>query len=366
MANTGYKQKGVHGLFDQDETLERLAAQGNPLKRLSDAVDFELFRGELEAGMLNTGKASRAGQKPFDPVMMFKLVVIKKLYGLSDAQAQYQVTDRLSFREFLGLAGGDRVPDEKTIWKFCEELTRRGLERRLFDLYLGVLAEAGVVCRAGVIVDASFVEVPRQRNRREENEAVKRGEGAALWEDAPHKKAQKDTDARWAKKDGQAFYGYKNHAKVDAGSKLVVGYAVTDASVHDSRALPGLAGAGDAPQPVYADSAYAGAALADDLRAKGLGNMVNEKGRRNAPLTDAQKASNKEKSKVRARVEHVFGFMTRSMGGLFERAVGARRVGGNIGLTNLVYNLCRHEQILRLKISPAAVPGAAGLCPATA
>ena len=356
MANTKYKSTGAEGWFDREENLDKLAAHGNPLKRLSSAIDFELFREELERGMLNTGKTSNAGQKPLDPVMMFKIIVIKKLYGLSDAQAQYQIIDRLSFREFLGLSSGDRVPDEKTIWKFNEELTKKGLERKLFDLFLAFLDKAGVICRSGVIVDASFVEVPRQRNHRDENEAIKNGEGGKLWQDAPRKKAQKDIDARWTKKNNQTFYGYKNHAKVDAKSKLVIDYATSSASVHDSQLMPELITPGDAPQDVYADSAYAGEPIAKDLETKGVGNKIHEKGKKNAPLTDEQKASNKEKSKIRVRVEHAFGFMTCSMGRLFERVIGARRAGGGIGLINLVYNLCRYEQIKRLKIELTPAP----------
>jgi IS5 family transposase len=132
---------------------------------------------------------------------------------------------------------------------------------------------------------------------------------------------------------------------------------VTDAAVHDSQAVAGLVARDDAPQPVYADSAYAGKEIAQDLEKKGVIGMVHERAYRNTPLTEEQKASNREKSKVRVRVEHVFGFMTKSMGALVTRAVGARRAAGCVGLMNLVYNLCRYEQIRRLELLPAAARG---------
>ncbi len=92
----------------------------------------------------------------------------------------------------------------------------------------------------GKIIDASFVEAPRQRNSRENNQQIKEGKGEGLWTDEPNKKRQKDIDARWTKKNNQHYYGYKNHAKVDAGSKLIERYEITDASVHDSQALDAL------------------------------------------------------------------------------------------------------------------------------
>ncbi|MGB0880376.1 MAG: transposase [Polaribacter sp.] len=77
-------------------------------------------------------------------------------------------------------------------------------------------------------------------------------------------------------------------------------------------------------------------------------NKINEKGYKNNPLTEQQIASNKEKSKTRARVEHVFGFMENSMNKLYVRSIGMKRATGFVGLVNLVYNLFRYEQVARL------------------
>jgi len=106
----------------------------------------------------------------------------------------------------------------------------------------------------------------------------------------------------------------------------------------------------DEGQVLHADSAYTGEEQEKTIEKHKMKNKVHEKGYRNAPLTDEQKATNNEKSKTRARVEHVFGFMEQSMNGLFIRSVGMVRATGIIGLINLTYNLFRYEQTVRLAI----------------
>jgi len=203
----------------------------------------------------------------------------------------------------------------------------------------------------GKMIDASFTIAPRQRNTKEENKKIKEGVGNELWEDKPNKKKHKDIDARWTKKNGETFYGYKNHAKVDSKSKFIDKYKVTDASVHDSQALDDLLEEEDKGQDIYADSAYTGEDQEKTINKYEMNNKVHEKGYRNKPLTDEQKANNKEKSRTRARVEHVFGFMEQSMNGLVVKSVGITRATGIIGLINLTYNLFRYEQVMRLTIS---------------
>jgi len=200
------------------------------------------------------------------------------------------------------------------------------------------------------MVDASFTVAPRQRNTREENQIIKEGRGDELWNDKPNKKKHKDIDARWTKKNKETFYGYKNHAKVDTKSKFIDNYEVTNASVHDSQPLDDLLTEKDEGQDFHADSAYTGEDQEKVISKYKMKNLVNEKGYRNKPLTDEQKESNREKSKTRARVEHVFGFMEQSMNGLIVKSVGIKRATGIIGLINLTYNLFRYEQVVRLDI----------------
>ena len=194
----------------------------------------------------------------------------------------------------------------------------------------------------------SITEVPKQRNTREENQRIKDGEGDQLWDDHVPKKRHKDIHARWTKKHNKTYYGYKNHIKMDAKSKLIETYAVTDASVHDSQVLDQLLDKQqDAQQTLHADSAYTGAKQAKTIRQAGMKNRVHCKAQRNQPLTTRQKNANTKKSTTRARVEHVFGFMTTTMKGLKLRSAGIKRANAGIGLINLTYNLCRFEFLTR-------------------
>ena len=345
-----YKKTGNRGLFDEQETQERLSKIGNPLEMISEVIDFEIFREKLESKLLNQNKKNNAGAKPYDVVMMFKIMILQRYYGLGDTQIEYQILDRLSFKKFLGLESGDKVPDEKTVWLFRENLTKSGLVKEIFEQFRQYLETEGLIMNEGKMIDASFTIAPRQRNTREENKMIKEGRGDELWNDKPNKKRHKDIDARWTKKNDETFYGYKNHAKVDTKSKFIDNYEVTDASVHDSQPLDDLLSEEDEGQDFYADSAYTGEEQEKVIDKYKMKNKVNEKGYRNKPLTDEQKTSNREKSKTRARVEHVFGFMEQSMNGLIVRSVGIVRATGIIGLINLTYNLFRYEQVVRLNI----------------
>jgi len=208
--------------------------------------------------------------------------------GLTDDQAEYQINDRMSFMRFLDLTIADDVPDSKTIWNFTEKLKDLDLLEALFSLFGKELNRLGLVINEGRIIDASFVESPRQGNTREENKHIKEnGTNPSNWEGDIHKKRQKDIGARWTKKNHQNYYGYKNHTKVDAKSKLIDKYTVTDASVHDSQTIDNLLNDKDAGQDFYADSAYVGQEAI--LEKYEFINKVHEKGYRNNPLTQSQK-----------------------------------------------------------------------------
>lgn len=345
-----YKKSGNRGLFDEQETYQKLSSIGNPLDMIDKVIDFEMFRDILESKLLNLNKKNNAGAKPYDVVMMFKIIILQRYYGLGDTQIEYQILDRLSFKKFLGLESGDKVPDEKTVWAFRENLTNKELVEEIFSMFTKHLESKGLIMNEGKMIDASFTVAPRQRNTREENKIIKEGNGDELWKDKPNKKKHKDIDARWTKKNGETFYGYKNHAKVDTKSKFIDKYKVSDASVHDSQPLDDLLTEKDEGQLFHADSAYTGEDQEKVISKYKMNNQVHEKGYRNNPLTEKQKASNHEKSKTRARVEHVFGFMEQSMNGLVVKSVGIVRATGIIGLINLTYNLFRYEQVVRLNI----------------
>jgi IS5 family transposase len=342
-----YKSKGKKGLFDEQFAVSHLSEMGNPIESISKVVDFEMFRVILESRLLNTEKKNNAGAKPFDVVMMFKIMILQRYYNLGDKQVEYQIVDRMSFKKFLGLDTGDKVPDEKTIWKFRERLTQTASVEELFELFVSHLEQKGLIFNEGQIVDASFMEIPRQRNTREENKMIKEENGDDLWNDNSHKKSHKDIDARWTQKNGDTYYGYKNHVKVDAKSKIIGTYYASDASVHDSQTLGLLLTEKDKDQTLHADSAYTGPKQEETISEHKMINSVHEKGSKNKPMTEEQKSNNTIKSKVRARVEHIFGFMEQSMNGMYIWSVGMPRATAIIGLVNLTYNIFRYEQLSR-------------------
>ena len=164
----------LNDLFALDFHLESLDKGTDPLARLDAAVDWELFRPDLLA-LRERDRKSNAGWPPFDAVLMFKILILQSLYNLADDSVEYQIRDRFSFLRFLGLNIGQTVPDAKTIWLFREQLTAAALIETLFEALDAYLNEMGFAARKGQIIDASITAVPRQRNTREENAAIKEG-----------------------------------------------------------------------------------------------------------------------------------------------------------------------------------------------
>ncbi len=330
-------------LFEEEFTLEALSAMGNPLEQVSALVDFELFRPTLEKALLTEECKTPAGRKPIDVVLMFKIIFLQRYYGLGDHQVEYQIIDRTSFRQFLNIHTVREVPDEKTVWACKDKLAKAGVFDTLFDDFRKVLDDKGLFFNEGKIIDATFIEAPKQRNTREENAIIKEGNGDSLWNDNPHKKSHKDTDARWTKKRGETHYGYKGHAKVDKKSKLIDSQCTTDASVHDSNVIAQLITEEDRNQRLYLDAGYVG--KEDVVKEAGMRPVICEKGYRNHPLTKKQKKRNRKKSKKRCLVEHVFGFIEGAMHGSFVRSIGIVRATASFALTSLVYNIFRYCQI---------------------
>ena len=328
--------------------MSKLSQLGDPLEKLKGGVDFEIFRPLLESSLAKQAKG-KGGRPPYDYVLMFKILILQRYYNLSDDRLEFQLNDRMSFMRFLDLTISDDIPDSKTVWKFTEVLTDLGLVKPLFKRFEEELDRLNMIVNEGKIVDASFIDSPRQRNSRAENAHIKKtGTAPEEWKDNPNKLAQKDIDARWTKKNHETHYGYKNHAKVDSKSKLITDYLVTTASVHDSQALDSLLTKKDKGENLYADSAYVG--QQETLEKYEMKDQIHEKGYKNAPLTEVQKENNTEKSRTRARVEHVFGFMENSMGSMYYRKIGKKRAETVVGLINLTYNMFRKIQLEKVSM----------------
>ncbi|GIX11521.1 MAG: hypothetical protein KatS3mg116_3231 [Elioraea sp.] len=263
---------GQGGFWDVQDRLRELSAQGDPLEKLAATVDFVLFRPELTAA-LGTRDLRKGGRPAFDPVLKFRMLILQALHGLSLAQTEYLVADRLSWMRFCRLGPGDTVPGANTLWDFREALITTGALERLFTRLDEAITAAGYLLMAGQIVDATLVSAPRQRNTDEEKAHIKAGEKAGqIWPDKPTTARQKDTDARWTVKFSKArpgpdgkpqidiavpHFGYKSHISIDRRHGVIRRERTTDAAAHDvARLREGLIDPNNTASDVWADTAY--------------------------------------------------------------------------------------------------------------
>ena len=343
------------GFFDLDDRYVALSKAGDPLVRLKEVVNFEVFRYRLEKA-LNRSDRAKGGRPPYDCVLMFKILVLQALYNLSDDQAEFQIGARLSFMRFLDIGLSDKAPDAKTIWLFRELLTSSGAIAKLFAVFDARLKESGYLAMSGQIIDASLVAAPRQRNTEAEKAAIKAGEIPAAWQDRPVKLRQKDRDARWTVKftkaktrpDGSTpavdlaipGFGYKNHIAIDRQHGLIRSWAVTDAARHDGGQLIGLVDKSNTAASVWADTAYRSKKNEAWLAENGMRSCIHRRKPQGRSMPRRTALANAAKSRVRSAVEHVFARQKGPMG-LFVRTIGIARACMKIGLANLAYNMQR-------------------------
>jgi IS5 family transposase len=344
------------GFFDVDDRLKRLSDLGDRLEAFRAAVDFELFRAELNVA-LGYSNGSEGGRPPFDPVMMFKILVIQATNNLSDERAEFLINDRLSFMRFLGLGLAERIPDARTIWLFREKLTKAGAIKTLFERFDATLRQTGYIAMSGQIVDASLIAAPRQHNSENEKQAIKGGRIPKDWKDKPAKLRQKDRDARWTVKftkakprdDGSMppvdlaipLFGYQNHVSIDRGFGFIRRWTATDAAAYEGRRLrEGLLDKSNTASGVWADTAYRSAANEAFLIRNGFVSHIHRKKPKGRIMPEATRRANNAKSTIRSRIEHVFAEQKERMD-LFIRTVGIARATTKIGLANLVYNIKR-------------------------
>lgn len=162
--------------FSQEERLEALANRGEAkfLNELNRIMPWESFRPILQR--IRKGDGSKGGRPPFDEIMMLKCLILQTIHGFSDEETEYRILDSNTYSHFLGIESPSDVPDSNTIWLFREKLQKQNLIEEVFYKFYTILRENGLEIKKGVIVDATFVTVPKQRNTREENASIKSGE----------------------------------------------------------------------------------------------------------------------------------------------------------------------------------------------
>jgi IS5 family transposase len=244
--------------------------------------------------VLNGIHASAKGEPAYPPLMMFKVLLLQRWYGLSDPAMEEALYDRLSFQRFCGLSLEDETPDHTTIWRFREALSRAGLEGVLLAELNRQLAGQGVVLKQGTLIDASLVRSAARRPR------VEDGKTSAV-----------DPDARFGANNERRFYtfGYKMHVAVDAGSNIVREAKLTSANIQDISVAAELVQGDEAE--VLADRGYDARSLHDHLAARGIEDGVMRRGQRGKPLGPEAVLRNHELAVRRRPVEAVFGTLKR-------------------------------------------------------
>jgi IS5 family transposase len=350
------------GLFGLTEHLDRLRRDGDPLEVLEATVDFEHFRGWLVEG-LGYGDGSKGGRPPFDPVSMFKALILQAQHNLSDARMEFMIRDRLSWMRFLGFDLGAPTPDENTIRHFRNRLTETGTLKRVMKAFDWQLRKKGYIPMAGQIVDASLVPAPKQRNTEGEKEAIKAGKTAGeIWPDAPAKAAQKDVDARWTLKIGgkvrhrpdgtplpmiaTPVFGYKSHISIDRRFGFIRESAVTSAAAPEGKQLKRLVSRENTGSEVWADTAYRSRNNERWLAQRMLVSRIHRRKPAGKAMPRSTAQANARKSSIRAAVEHVFAHQ-KTRFGLFVRTIGLARAQAKLTLANIAYNMDRlifHER----------------------
>lgn len=269
---------------------------------------------------------SLPGERPIDPGVMLRCLMLAKWYNLSDPQLEEQLKDRISFRRFAGLGQADPTPDETTFVKFRQRLREAKLDATIFDIILKHLQKQGLSVKGGTIVDARIIEQST-------------GHKTGKKDDDGNDITTRDPEAGFTKKNDTTYHGYKMHTATDANA-IVTGIVVSSASDHDSQHIDELIK--DEKRAVFADSAYSSAERRAELEARGvLPAIIYKRVRGQAELSDWQKKWNRLVSKTRAIGEHPFAWMARLMNFSRCRYRGLRRNTFDFVMTAAAYNVKR-------------------------
>jgi IS5 family transposase len=324
-------------LFADQEREAKLNKLGDALRVLEQHVDFAALAAEVDSAAPRPSR-ERGGRPPFPTELMVRVLLIQQLFNLSDEQMEFQLLDRLSFQRFVGLRASSQIPDRTTIWTFKERLIQAGASESIFEAVNRQLSRHGYIARGGQMIDASIVQVPRQSLNKNEKALV--GEGAMPADWKPAKRRQKDMDARWTKKHGKSYFGYKVSANADKRYKLVRKIKVSTASEHDTTHFEDVLDPANTNRNILADKGYVDSEREARLSKQGWRMHIQRKGSKDKPISDTQQRRNRRIARTRACIEHVFAGMAQ-MGGKALRSIGLARATLHLHWKVAAYNLQR-------------------------
>jgi len=290
---------------------KKVQGLGDRLDHIKDLIEWEKFRpffNDLFEDNDETG-----GRPHYDEIVMMKVLLLQRFYGLSDQETEFQINDRTSFKNFLGFP--DKLPDYSTIWRLKERMQQNGTIEKVWNELQKQLDNKGLTVKSGIIQDATFIEADFGKKRHyKEKKAKKKGEEIVYTD---KQKAHMDKDGTFAVKNKHIHFGYKLHQKTDVDNGLIRELEVTTASVHDSKV--DLTEKDD--DTAYRDKGYFG--VAPHLKVK---DMTMKRAVRGKPLTKREKLYNKAIAKIRAPGERPFSVLQRVFKGGRTRVKNLQRV----------------------------------------
>lgn len=261
-------------------------------------------------------KAGR-GRHPVGLERMLRIHFLQHWFNLSDPAVEEALYESSSMRLFVGIdLGQERVPDETTVLNFRHLLERHELGRQLFEQVAVHLQSQGFKLSTGTIVDATLIAAPSSTR---------------------NASGQRDPEMKQSKKGNQWYFGMKAHVAVDARSKLIHHVVATSGNVHDSRVLPQLLHGNESA--VWGDAAYSGQHKVIEQHAPWAHDMTQQRGRAYKYLSQLQRQVNRQRSRTRARVEHVIGIIKRIFGFAKVRYRGIAKNGNRLFVTAALANL---------------------------
>lgn len=305
------------GQFSFVEALAPQLISGNGrLDRLHALVKW--YRFEKVLATLREGR----GRPAYPSLLMFKVLLLQSLYGLSDAEMEEALADRLSFRRFAGLALSDAVPDHTTICRFRNLLVEQGVLEKLFAELDKQLDKAGLILKRGTMLDATVIETTAARPGGSETTS--------------------DPDARYTRRQGKgrSSFGYKAHVGVDQGSGLIRSVVTTSANINDTVPADELI-RGD-ERAVLADAAYHTHAREAALKSRGIKPRLMRRANKHHPVLPPRlRRYNRLISRQRATVETTFATLKRRMGLGAIRYRGLAKANGQVMLAVIAFNMRR-------------------------
>lgn len=336
-------KKQTNDLFAADYRLQKLRQYTNVLNTLTTLVDWAALARIVNAATKRGADQPKGGRPGYPTEALVKIIVLQQLYGnLSDEDTEYALLDRGSWQRFIGMAEARNLPDARTIWHFKNQLAQTNSARALFDDVQRQLNQAGLTAKGGQMIDATIVPAPKMHFSKEEKASIAAGETPAHW--TKKQAAHKDTDAHWTAKRGQWYHGYKAHVNADQKHKLIRVVDVTPANQSDTTHFEPVIDTSvqrqQSGKTVHADRGYDSAANRQVLKKYQLRDGVARKD--DAKRFDQTQihGRNKKLSRIRARVEHVFGAWEKVIGKSI-RCIGQVRATAQITWQATVVNLRR-------------------------